>query len=128
MPLAWKHCWRGRRESGEAILGAECWSLICEVRGDLAGAIAHREREIELIKRLHRISVNTPGRDFALQGYDYSDWSDRYDLLAILYHDAGDIAKAIQVLKDSRRLCQRHGIAFDGAAQLREYLAEANGG
>lgn len=112
-------------EAREAILGQECWSLICEVRGDLAGAIAYREREIELIKRLHRISVNTPGREFALRGYDYSDWSDRLDLLAILYHDAGDIAKAIRVLKESRRLCKRHGIAFDGENLLRDYLAEA---
>lgn len=114
-------------EAHEAILGAECWSLICEVRGDLAGAIAYREREIEMIKRLHRISVNTPGRDFALRGYDYSDWSDRLDLLAILYHDAGDIAKAIDILKESRRLCKRHGIAFDGKDLLRDYLAEMDG-
>ena len=109
----------------EAILGEECWSLICEVRGDLAGAIAYREREIGLIKRLHRISVNTPGRDIVLREYDYSDWSDRLDLLAILYRDAGDLAKAIRVLKESRRLCRRHGIPFDGKNLLRDYLAEA---
>lgn len=112
-------------DTHEAILGEECWSLICEVRGDLAKAIAYREHEIELIKRLHRITVNTPGRDFALQGYDYSDWSDRLDLLAILYHDAGDLPKAIEVVKESRRLCRRHGIPFDGADLLRDYLAEA---
>ncbi len=112
-------------DAHEAILGEECWSLICEVRGDLARAIAYREREIELIKRLHRISVNTPGRDFVLRGYDYSDLSDRLDLLAGLYHDAGDLAKAIRILKDSRQLCRRHGIPFDGEDMLREYLAEA---
>ncbi len=112
-------------DTHEAILGEECWSLIREVQGDLAGAIAYREREIELIKRLHRISVNTPGRDFALRGYGYSDLSDRLDLLAILYHDAGDLGKAIRILKDSRRLCRRHGIRFDGADVLREYVAEA---
>ncbi|HTU88965.1 MAG TPA: hypothetical protein VMF69_02610 [Gemmataceae bacterium] len=112
-------------DAHEAIFGEECWSLIREVQGDLAGAIAYREREIELIRRLHRITVNTPGRDFALQGYDYSDWSDRLDLLAILYHDAGNLLKAIQILKESRRLCQRRGIPFDGADVLREYLAEA---
>jgi tetratricopeptide (TPR) repeat protein len=112
-------------DAHEAILGEECWSLICELRGDLAGAIAYREREIELIKRLHRISVNTPGRDIVLREYGYSDLSDRFDLLAILYHDAGNLSKAIQVLKESRRLCQRHGIAFDGEDLLRDYLAEA---
>lgn len=109
----------------EAIFGEECWSLVCEVQGDLAGAIAHREREIELIKRLHRISTNTPGRDIALRDYGYSDWSDRLDLLAILYHDAGNLQKAIQVLKESRRLCRRHGIPFDGKDLLRDYLTEA---
>jgi tetratricopeptide (TPR) repeat protein len=112
-------------DAHEAILGEECWSLIHEVRGELAEAIAYREREIELIKRLHRISVNTPGRDIVLREYGYSDLSDRFDLLAILYHDAGNLSKAIQVLKESRRLCQRHGIAFDGDDLLRDYLAEA---
>jgi tetratricopeptide (TPR) repeat protein len=109
----------------EAIFGEECWSLICELRGDLVGAIAYREHEIELIKRLHRISVNTPGQDVVWRAYDYSDLSDRYDLLAMLYHEAGNLAKAIQILKESRRLCQRHGIPFDGDDLLRDYLAEA---
>ncbi len=112
-------------DTHEAILGEECWSLICEVRGDLAGAIAYREHEIELIKRLHRISVNTPGRDIVLRNYGYSNLSDRLDLLAILYHDAGNLQKAIQILKESRRLCRRHSIPFDGADLLRDYLAEA---
>lgn len=113
----------------EAILGEECWSLICEVRGDLVGAIAYREHEIELIKRLHRSAVNSPSRDFVLRGYDYSDLSDRYDLLAMLYHDTGNIAKAIRILNESRRLCQRHNIPFEGRDLLRDYLAEvaANG-
>jgi hypothetical protein len=114
-------------DAHEAILGEECWSLICEVRGDLAGAIAYRQREIELIKRLHRISINTPGRDIVWRGYDYSDLSDRLDLLAILYHDAGNLPQAIRVLRESRQLCKRHGIAFDGADLLRDYLAEADG-
>src|SRR5262249_50628769 len=37
----------------ESILGQECRSLICELNGDLAGAIRHREREITRIRRLH---------------------------------------------------------------------------
>lgn len=109
----------------EAVLGEECWSLICEVRGDLSGAIAHREREIELMKKLLRIAAKHPHRDFICRDRDYPDLSDRLDLLAILYHDAGDLQKAIQVLKESRRLCQRHGIPFDGEDVLRDYLAEA---
>jgi tetratricopeptide (TPR) repeat protein len=112
-------------DAHEAILGEECWSLICEVRGDLAGAIAYRQREIELMKQLLRISAKSPHRDFIRRNRDYPDLSDRLDLLAILYHDAGNLQKAIQVLKESRRLCRRHGIPFDGEDLLRDYLAEA---
>jgi hypothetical protein len=108
-----------------AILAEECRSLICEVQGDLPKAIAHREREIAMMKRLIQISDKGPNRDYVLDGRDYPDLSDRHDLLAILYHDAGDLAKAIHVLKESRRLCQRHGIPFDGDDLLRDYLAEA---
>ena len=107
-----------------AIFGEECWSLICEVRGDLTAAIAYREREIELTKRLIRSAVNSPNRAYILQNRDYSDLSDRLDLLAILYHDAGDLGKAIQILKDSRRLCRRHKIPFDGEDLLCDYRAE----
>jgi tetratricopeptide (TPR) repeat protein len=111
-------------DAHEAIFGEECWSLICEVRGDLTAAIAYREREIELSKRLIRSAVNSPNRAYILQNRDYSDLSDRLDLLAILYHDAGDLGKAIQLLKDSRRLCRRHGIPFDGEDLLCDYRAE----
>lgn len=111
-------------DAHEAIFGEECWSLVCEIQGDLPRAIAYREREIELIKLLHRHAVNTPGRDFVWKNYDYSDLSDRLDLLAILYHDVGDLDKAIQVLKDSRRFCRRHGIPFDGEDLLSDYRAE----
>lgn len=116
-------------DAHEAIFGEECWSLICEVRGDLTAAIAYREREIELMKRLLRIAAKSPHRDYICRDRDYSDLSDRLDLLAILYHDTGDLGKAIQVLKDSRQLCRRHGIRFDGADLLRDYRVEmtANG-
>src|SRR5207253_3760224 len=75
----------------EAILGESCWSLLYEVRGDLPKAIASREHEIKLIRQLWKISKGTPGEEVALKHYDVSDLSDRLDLLAILYHDAGDL-------------------------------------
>lgn len=112
-------------DAHEAVFGVECLSLIREVQGDLPGAITYREREIELMKRLLRIAAKHTHREFICRDRDYPDLSDRLDLLAILYHDAGDLQKAIQVLKDSRRLCRRHGIPFDGEDVLREYLAEA---
>jgi hypothetical protein len=118
----------------EAIRVAECRSLVCEARGDLPGAIRHRENEVRLIPRLHEISANTPGWDLIRQHYDSSDLSDRLDLLAILYHDHGELDRGIDTLERSRQLCEAHGIPFGGRALLRDYLRErksqarANGG
>ncbi len=108
----------------EAIFGEECWSLLHEVRGDLAKAIDYRENEIKLIRRLREISVGTPSEEFVLDGYDVSDLSDRLDLLACLYHDAGGLDKAISVLQESKQLCDEHGIRFDGKDLLRDFLKE----
>jgi hypothetical protein len=110
-------------EGKSSIKAAECRALIAEIRGDLDEAIKQREKEIRLTRRLHKISLDTPGRDYVLRRYDFSDLSDRLDLLAILYHDAGNLEKAIQVLRRSQRLCKAHGIAFDGANLLEEYTA-----
>jgi tetratricopeptide (TPR) repeat protein len=108
----------------EAILGEAAWCLLYEVKGNLPKAIHCRESEIKLIKRLWEISRGTPGEEFVFQQYDASDLSDRYDLLAILYHDAGDLDKAIQILRESEQLCKEHGIRFDGKDLMRDYLAE----
>jgi hypothetical protein len=108
----------------EAIFGQECWSLLYEVKGNLPKAIQYRESEIELIKRLWEISRGTLGEEIAFQLYDVSDLSDRYDLLAMLYHKAGNRVKAIGILRESEQLCKEHGIRFDGKALLRDYLAE----
>jgi len=110
----------------EAILGEECWSLLWEVRGNLRKAIHYREHEIKLIKKLRQRSVGTPGAAIVLKRYDPSDLGDRLDLLAILYHDAGELDRAISVLHESQRLCEEHGIRFDGKDLLRDYLAEKN--
>ena len=108
----------------KVIVGEECRSLICEVRGDLGGAIRHRENEIRLIKRLHRISENTPSNNFALSQYDYSDLSDRLDLLATLYREAGKPKRALRVLEESKKLCAAHGINFAGQELMRDCLRE----
>jgi hypothetical protein len=111
----------------EAIFGEECRSLVCEAKGDLAKAIKHRENEIRLIRRLHEISRGKPYEEFALEGYGSADLSDRLDLLATLYHDSGDLDRAISTLRESKRYCQGHGIRFDGEDILREYLEERGG-
>lgn len=108
---------------GESILGQECRCLICEVEGDSAGAIRHREDEIRKIRRLH---VVTPKEqwDYACSGYDYDDLSDRLDLLALLYDGIGQTGRAIRILRESKALCAKHGIPFDGEDILQELLSD----
>jgi len=107
-----------------AIFTEECRSLVSEARGDLASAIKHRENEVRLIRRLLKISRNKPGEKYVFGQYDYSDLSDRLDLLAMLYHAAGRLDKAIRTLEESKRLCDDHDIKFDGEDILQEYLQE----
>jgi hypothetical protein len=108
----------------DAIFPEECWSLICETKEDLPKAIKHRENEIRLIKRLHEISRGTPQQKDIFRLYRYDDLSDRLDLLAVLYHDNGNLDKAICVLQESKQLCEKSGIKFDGRGILQEYLEE----
>jgi hypothetical protein len=108
----------------EAIFPEECWSLICEAREDLPGAIKHREHEIRLIKRLHAVSQTAPQQQDILRLYGHHDLSDRLDLLAVLCHDSGNLDKAISALHESRQLCAKHGVMFDGEDILQEYIEE----
>jgi tetratricopeptide (TPR) repeat protein len=108
----------------DAIFGEECWSLVHEAKGDLRQAIAHRENAVRLIRRLHDISRGAAHEAVVLKDYGDDDLSDRLDLLAMLYHDIGDVDKAIATLQKSKQLCHAHGIEFDGEDILQEYLAE----
>ncbi|HEV2968523.1 MAG TPA: tetratricopeptide repeat protein [Pirellulales bacterium] len=108
----------------ESILRQECWSIVYEVREDFDKAIEHRRREIELMKMLLDEAERSPQKSEILKWCDYSDLSDRLDLLAILYRDAGDLDKAIDTLEDSKRLCRQHRIKFDAQDMLDDYLAE----
>ncbi|HUY35105.1 MAG TPA: hypothetical protein VMV69_20315 [Pirellulales bacterium] len=109
---------------GETIFGEECWSLVYESRGDLPNAIEHRKNEVRLIRRLHELARNVRQRDLVLKDYGHEDLSDRLDLLATLYHDAGELEHALSTLRESKRICEAHGIKFDGDDLLREYLEE----
>jgi tetratricopeptide (TPR) repeat protein len=108
----------------ESIFASECRSLVHEAKGNLARAIEHRENEIRLIRRLHQISQNSASADFIFRQYSYADLSDRLDLLAVLYHDSGDLDKALSALLESKRLCEKHRVKFDGEDILQEYLEE----
>jgi tetratricopeptide (TPR) repeat protein len=108
----------------QTILSESAWALVLECKGDLRGAIQHRENEIRLMKRLLQISLKAPDPKAILKHYDYSDLRDRLDLLAILYHDAGNLEQALKVLRQSKALCEKQGIPFDGKNLLDDYLAE----
>ena len=107
-----------------AIFPEECRSLICEVRGDLAGAIKHRENEVRLIKRLHEISRDGPHWDKILELHGYEDLSIRMDWLSELYHEAGQTERAVETLLASKRLCAQHGVPFGAADLLKEFSAD----
>jgi hypothetical protein len=108
----------------DAIFGEECRSLAREAKKDYSGAIAHRENEIRLIRRLHKVSRGMPYEKAMLEDYSYDDLSDRLDLLATLYDSSGHLDKAIKTLKESKKLCDTHGVRFDGEDLLQEYLEE----
>jgi tetratricopeptide (TPR) repeat protein len=104
----------------KAIFGEECWSLVYEAKDQLDKAIKHRKREIELIRRLQAVSRGQPYEKEVTEGYDVSDLSDRLNLLASLYQENGDLDKALRTLDESKRLCAKHGITFDGEDLLRD--------
>lgn len=110
----------------ESILGQECRSLIAETREQTELAIRHRRNEIRLILRLRQHANRAPvgDRSAALDRYQPSDLADRYDILAMLHHDAGQLRKAVRALWKSRELCEEHGLKFAGAALLKDYLKE----
>jgi hypothetical protein len=112
---------RDRPDFADSIRGEEVRSLLAELHGDLSNAIRSREREVRKILELHSLAVNTPSWDYVQRQYDYSDVSDRLDLLAMLYAEQGDIESAIRTLHESRQFCESHHVPFDGQDLLEEY-------
>lgn len=102
----------------EAILGASSRALLAELSGDLWVAIRSREREIELMRRL--ADANPPPA--AALGPD--ELSDRLDLLALLYWKADNLVRAVQILEESKQLCAKHHVPFDGQDVLDEVRRE----
>ncbi len=110
-----------------AIRGEECWALLHEVREEWERATEHRENEIRLIKKLQQAAERETDetlRNALLQGYDISDLSDRMDLLSLAYRHMGEPDKAMEILCESRRLCDENGLEFDGQDILDDILSE----
>jgi hypothetical protein len=111
------------RAMAGSIFMEECLSLVAEARGDLLLAIWHRANEIRLIRQLHKL---TPDHQAGLvrTQYDEEDLQDRLNILAMLYHDIGDLGKAVETLQESQQLCAQYGLAFEGGDLLQEYMKE----
>ena len=107
-------------EFADSIRGEEFRSLVAELHGDYAAAIRSREAEIRKILELHTLAVNTPSWEFVSRQYDFSDVSDRLDLLANLYDRVGDADRALATLRESQQYCKAHRIRFDGREMLDE--------
>jgi hypothetical protein len=107
-----------------SIRGKEIRSLIAEFRGDFVEAARSREAEIRKILELHTLTANTEHWKYVSQQYDFSDVSDRLDLLAILYDTKGELDRAIATLLESKHYCESHRIPFD-AQDLLEELGQA---
>ncbi len=103
-----------------SIRGEEIRSLIAEFRGDFAEAARSREAEIRKILELHALTANTENWKYVSRQYDFSDVSDRLDLLAILYDTQGKLDRAISTLLESKHYCQSHRIPFDAEDMLEE--------
>ena len=110
-----------RPDFANSIRGEEVRSLLAELHGDLAGAIQSRQSEIRKIRELHSLAQGTPGWDYVFRQYDYRDVSDRLDLLAILYAEAGNDRGALKILQESKDFCASHRIPFDGENLLEEF-------
>ncbi len=107
-------------EYSRSIRGEEIRSLIAEFRGDFAEAARSREAEIRKILELHARTANTASWEYVSRQYDFSDVSDRLDLLAILYDSQGELERAVSTLLESKHYCESHRIPFDSEDLLRE--------
>jgi hypothetical protein len=95
----------------EALLGMAGRSLIAELDGDYDAAIRYSRMELAGVKKLlEEVKPET----LELMRMDASDYSDRLDLLAALYLDAGRYDDALAALAESEAFCKEHGIPFDG--------------
>ena len=114
-------------ELADSIRGEEIRSLIAELQGGYPEAIRCREAEIRKILELHSLAVNTPSWEYVSRRYDFSDVSDRLDLLAALYDRVGDANRALATLRESQQYCAAHHIRFDGRELLEDLAKEPNG-
>ena len=103
--------------SHESIKGEECWAFLCQARGQMREAIRYRKSEIRLRKRLLKMQP-------LIHGYKPDNLADSLDMLAMLYHDVGNIKRAIAILLESRSVSENAGIPFAGKKLLMDFTKE----
>lgn len=80
-------------------------------------AIRYRKSEIRLRKRLLKMQP-------LIHGYKPDNLAGSLDMLAMLYHDVGNIKRAIAILLESRSVSENAGIPFDGKKLLMDFTKE----
>ncbi len=92
-------------EDDMAIIRQEGLALLHELKGDLAAAIAHRDREIRLTLRLHREAqsprYDADTRAYMLQGRETADLQERRAILEALKEQQKQLRGANGSLKRS---------------------------
>jgi hypothetical protein len=83
-------------ENDMAIVREEGWALLCELKGVRPQAIAHREREIELMERLHQEATSSrytrETRAYMLRDRDEVALRERRAILETLKNTNGSLA------------------------------------
>ena len=102
----------------EALLGMDARAIMAELAGDHLDAARYRRKAVRALARLHERGELESVR----LGPD--DISDRLDLMAIHYWNAGRPRKALHVLGESEAFCAANGIPFDGGDIRDEITAE----
>lgn len=93
----------------QSLLGMDSRAVMAELSDDWDDAARHRNMAVKALTKLRRMG------QLANANLGPEDISDRLDLLALNYLDAGHLDKAWNTIRRSERLCREAGIPFDGA-------------
>ncbi len=96
--------------NAETLLGMSGRWLVAELDGDLGEAIRYREKELAALRNHIGNGILATG------GLEPDEFSDRLDLLASNYLNAGRYDEALAALAESESFCKAHNIPFDGKA------------
>lgn len=83
----------------------EHWALLHELCDNAAEVLWHRQREVELIRRL--LEIGGP-----VGGYDHPSLAKRLVALGTLYKAVREFAKAACVIREAEEIAEKHGFSL----------------